>query len=636
MSEVCITVSEYRRRNGEIVKEHERCYDIKNLDQNAQKRFSTLTEKLTGLTTAQGKAKGDAKLEEIASRIETTLANLDRIKPRAEAEGQLAKKFPKEIVDNPNNIINSVLQTYDIKVDKQLEYGEIKDNDFADYKQTLEDKYGSFEDEENLKDYLSDAIAYEGAIALDKLHGFINAIGWYDEKVKGAMHLMEKVHPELKDRVKGGWFKLGLAVTSNGVEVEDNFKYANEVWEGYKETGRFPEKGFGQQGAGMEKGFALINSMLDSGVTEDEMIDFFVTPFIAGDLALTKKEAEHIYGGDKEAFKLASQELVSEPTFGAAALGPKIGGAFFLNMMDNYDQLTMDRWFIRTMSRLKGNLVLVDDDKVAGARKRLVNAISNLTDKDLASIRKHRPDALEVLDDPKEFVRRMNRVFIKANIRKSHFEASSGDTINEMRLAVNRLIALEGEMSIAPKTGRERRFFRDVMKEAQKRLKENTGIDITIADFQASLWYPEKVMWDSIKGQDYDDVREGYFSVGGAPDYMNGAQTVLSKVYNKSDEEIKQYKDEYYRGRANSGGNESIGSEVSGSNKETQEQITDHVRARFFEEQSGNKAPVSFNEITKGSPYEGKSLKAILSTEAGKKWWDANGKAYRDYLSKIK
>ena len=41
---------------------------------------------------------------------------------------------------------------------------------------------------------------------------------------------------------------------------------------------------------------------------------------------------------------------------GSAVLGPKIGNGFFSNLNGRFDQLTMDRWLMRTWGRMTGDM----------------------------------------------------------------------------------------------------------------------------------------------------------------------------------------------------------------------------------------------------------------------------------------
>ena len=69
----------------------------------------------------------------------------------------------------------------------------------------------------------------------------------------------------------------------------------------------------------------------------------------------------------------------TDMAYGAAVMGPKIGNGFFANLYGNYEQLTMDRWLIRTWGRMTGTLV-IDYKRQAkvkrGQLKELIKALS--------------------------------------------------------------------------------------------------------------------------------------------------------------------------------------------------------------------------------------------------------------------
>jgi hypothetical protein len=67
--------------------------------------------------------------------------------------------------------------------------------------------------------------------------------------------------------------------------------------------------------------------------------------------------------------------------YGAAAIGPKIGNGFFANLYGHFEQLTMDRWLMRTWGRWTGTLVEINDKQIKVKREQLKSLIKTL-DKD--------------------------------------------------------------------------------------------------------------------------------------------------------------------------------------------------------------------------------------------------------------
>ena len=78
----------------------------------------------------------------------------------------------------------------------------------------------------------------------------------------------------------------------------------------------------------------------------------------------------------------------------------------------------------------------------------------------------------------------------------------------------------------APSGAPERRFIRKVFNQALDVLQQNNP-DLTMADLQALLWYPEKRLYDSAKLVEAEDTK-GYVD-DEAPDYANAAVGLAKK-----------------------------------------------------------------------------------------------------------
>ena len=414
----------------------------------------------------------------------------------------------------------------------------------------LQKAYGNMLDpskmDDNAKQYIVDAITQE---AYDAILKHPEAIGWYNEKTKLAIEVVSLIHPEIAtDRAAKGAFIFALAVTSNGNKVDANFDLAEKQYRIYKETGRFnPDAKFGAQQAGIRKGFRLVNELLDQGISMDEITDFFTTKFTVGQLKKADKKGtlENIITG----------ELVSEEVFGAAVLGSKIGNGFYMNLWGEYGQLTMDRWFMRTWGRVTGTLIKKDEAKVA-KNKAKYEAAYQIIKKDKeakAMLDKYlKGKSLVPTDSDKKIgitketkeALVLNKIFTSAEVRT---ELNKNEKINEFRKAVNNYAKnLFGEIE-APASGKQRKFIRDVFVDIQKKLKTDYNIDIEMADLQAVLWYPEKILYESFKkGKTYEGIYETYKQqeapeqtsediteeddvVSGPPDYLNASIKLAQK-----------------------------------------------------------------------------------------------------------
>ncbi len=98
------------------------------------------------------------------------------------------------------------------------------------------------------------------------LRGDKNAIGWYEDKVATMFEFMGKIEGGnqqiLNDPEARAAFTFAMAVTSNGLSVNQNFVSAMEEYKVWKETGLFKADGYGDKGAAaMRKAFKLYNTL---------------------------------------------------------------------------------------------------------------------------------------------------------------------------------------------------------------------------------------------------------------------------------------------------------------------------------------------------------------------------------------
>lgn len=335
-----------------------------------------------------------------------------------------------------------------------------------------------------------------------------NAVGWYDETVSRALGALSTVHPEIESDPKARLaFLWALAVTSNGMKVDMNFRLAEDAYRSWKETGRMPaDVGIGTAAEQINAGLALHNELVDK-IGSERLAKFMSTEFTAG-------EIERMLG------KGVGGEWKTTPVRGAALLGPKIGNGFFSNLNGYFDKLTMDRWLMRTWGRMTGTLVDVDKARIDGSREKLAATIAVLTDA-------QRRDLGKVIGTP---VRKaMTRAELqavaaaaeKASMKKDKREAmQASPELDRFRLdARAHHKALDGQKE-APEGPGERNFIRAVFATSLERLRAE-GHDMTMSDLQALLWYPERRLYDAARSD--DDVADGYED-DEAPDYANAAR----------------------------------------------------------------------------------------------------------------
>jgi site-specific DNA-cytosine methylase len=361
-----------------------------------------------------------------------------------------------------------------------------------------------------------------------------NAVGWYDEKVRKALRVMALVHPRIANDLEKFAFTWALAVTSNGLKVDKNFELAESVARAYfayqaggGNAGGMPTNvGIGTATKAINDGLELFNRLVQRDGIQTVMT--FMTTMH------TVKEVED-YTGAK-----VSGESKSTQVYGAAVLGPKIGNGFFANLYGHFDQLTMDRWFMRTWGRWTGTLIESRPEMVAEKRGHLTALVALMSPEE--------QDAYSRVIGQKVTIKNIDKVALAikeasasgeardamARIgvidadrlgkvegvlgapRKGVLRVSMGDELRKVGNALWKYLDGQKEQ---PENSGERDRIRQVMRQVLAELQREHPA-ITMADLQALLWYPEKRLYDAAKTADgpetgYDDDE--------APDYANAA-----------------------------------------------------------------------------------------------------------------
>ena len=340
-----------------------------------------------------------------------------------------------------------------------------------------------------------------------------NAVGWYDKTVAKALNVISLMHPEIKTDPDAKFaFTWALAVTSNGMKVDKNFELAEQAYNIYKKTGKMPTNvKAGETQQAINKSLELFNAMTEKyGI--DDMRKFMATEF-------TVKQIESLTN-----LKVGG-EFADTKVLGASILGPKIGNGFFSNLNGIFDQLTMDRWLMRTWGRWTGSLIednarLIDNKR--GEMERLIKGLlrpanratrerferitgKTITDADIAS-----NDAVDALATAinKASQKPLNRTFFN--------KSAIGQT---MRKTSNSLVGYIDAQKEAPAGPAERNYIREVFSGILDSVRKRGYPNMTMSDLQALLWYPERRLYDIAKES---KISEGYTD-DEAPDYANAA-----------------------------------------------------------------------------------------------------------------
>ena len=415
---------------------------------------------------------------------------------------------------------------------KNNTYKPEKKRTLADAAQLLQDRWEAatgrtepFEYTEENIGILSDMLATEAIVALEK-DG--NAIGWYDRKIKAAKEVMKTVEPRIMQSPETeAVFDFVLAVTSNGQAVVDNFAMATEMFRFYMDKGRLPsnkkefDKG-GERNNAMLEAFSFHNAYEKSGQNM-RVADFLDADFTVNELKDMAKSFNDEVGFD--AITVPGAEGVDVQVKGSYILGPKIGQGFYQNIRGNYDPLTMDIWWMRMWNRAVGRPFAAPPD-LAKARSELIPMIDKVGGLPRTIIK----DALDGSDQPyKEIIQDpyLFDEFIKSVERRyqryfKDYKKEYG--VNHVKPEIFKKTGtfvknLKKQLQATPKSGSERQYMREVTAAARERLSE-AGYDITTADFQALMWYPEKQLFRAL------GVQPGR---GSDNDYLDAAEILAEK-----------------------------------------------------------------------------------------------------------
>lgn len=345
-------------------------------------------------------------------------------------------------------------------------------------------------------------MAFEAAKAVQADN---SAIGWYDGKVRETLSMAAEKYPEIRTDPEASLaMTFAMAVTSNGTAVDTNMNSAMRVYEQWRDNGRtMPDFGTGKAANVMQASFSLWNQWVQRRGIKD-FSDFLFREFTVGELNKTMKDL----GIELE----ITGENMDTKVFGAAVLGPKIGNGFFMNLNGRFDQLTMDMWWMRMWGRMTGDLIpeLTPETRTK-RRDRLEAAILAEGAKGMQRFGKDLPEGFK---PTKAYLRSLDDEGLLAVADRIEAWASRNDwdrtgpidpktgkkKPSEVSSAAKRWNEGFTALNEQPVSGGHRNFMRSTAQRALEILREN-GIDISAADFQAVLWYPEQRLYQQVYGR---------------------------------------------------------------------------------------------------------------------------------------
>jgi hypothetical protein len=351
-----------------------------------------------------------------------------------------------------------------------------------------------------------------------------NAIGWYDTALKKMKQKYSEFFPFLNrgtpsyDADKEFIFDSVLGIASQGNNVFENGKMAARV-QFLLESGKtLPEikdelyGTFGGETRAIENNLLKLDELIkNNGIQALDKL-FRKKMTVSEWNSYFKKNKNLWFKGKPLTVDGQADQMVT----GFSVFGPKIG-SFINNLHGDYTTLTADLWYTRTWNRILGNVFqhapLKEANQFNSFRKTIIEQYRSdsaqsagekfepllkrvnkdgekeffdyMQEPELDGISRDNLDKL--LADPQKMLEFATA--LEDRYRKGQYKAKS-----DLRRAAKNWVENRTDPVAAPRTDLERDFQQDVMEIAQKKLRRK-GIDITIADMQAALWYNEKELF---------------------------------------------------------------------------------------------------------------------------------------------
>lgn len=346
---------------------------------------------------------------------------------------------------------------------------------------------------------ISEAIAEEVIYNLGKESGK-NAVGWYDAALKNAKETYERVFPELRqDKDREMLFDAILGIASQGNDVHSNAVFAGRMYHLITREGvtlgqatKTLTGTFGKQTVAIEKNYAKLEHLLDTN-GYDRMRGFFNTTATVGELNAILRKDETLFGPNGKPLKIegAAEQTVS----GWMVFGPKIG-SFINNLHGDYSTLTADLWFSRTWNRMLGYVFNhkagKENDQYVKLYRAMVEEARTGVGRDLVGTSQAEIDSWAA--DPESMLTFARETHLR---RETEYKTLRDEAVTPLRQAAKNLLENREEATEIPRTDWERYFQQTTVEQAQKVIRRKTGVNISIADIQAVLWYHEKDLYKS-------------------------------------------------------------------------------------------------------------------------------------------
>jgi hypothetical protein len=351
---------------------------------------------------------------------------------------------------------------------------------------------------------IAQAIADEVAYQLGTTAKTGTGLGWYSNNYPNAVSRLAERFPELeKNKHARSVFSALVAVTSNGEKVTKNIDNAIKLYADLRMGKPLVAMG-NRRATALENNLVMIQELLDTHGDDFEKV-------LLQEITVKEMNARLRERGEESDGSYLANTVVPAA---AVYFGPKLG-AFYANLSGSEGYLTMDLWWTRSINRMRGLLMPKATEASIEKFRDMMDQPDASRDEVVAATIPLRNkyeeygwnSELEHLVGAKEPAKKAEKAaWFKKAEKKA---AESYDQLlfeHNMEKMANTIYKNEFEMlEEAPFTATDRKFMYDAGRKAQQILR-NEGIDLTLADIQAALWYYEKRLYEKLSGRKADDI----------------------------------------------------------------------------------------------------------------------------------
>jgi len=351
---------------------------------------------------------------------------------------------------------------------------------------------------------IAEAVADEVTYQLGTTAKTGTGLGWYSNNYPNAVKRLGRRFPELStNKHARSVFSALVAVTSNGERVAKNIDNAIKLYGKLRSGKRLVAMG-NRRPTALQSNLQVIQDLLAKHVQDFETV-------LLKEITVKEMNARLREMGEETDGSYLANTVVPAA---AVYFGPKLG-AFYANLSGSEGYLTMDLWWTRSINRMRGLLIPKATEASINKFRDMMDRPDATRDEVIAATVPLREkyeeygwtSELEHLAGKKEPAKKAAKeAWFKAA------EEKAGDAYEQLLFEhnlekmANTIYKNEYEMlEEAPFTGSDRKFMYDAARKAQK-LLQNDGVDLSLADIQAALWYYEKRLYAKLSGRKADDI----------------------------------------------------------------------------------------------------------------------------------